>query len=47
MKIDPYHYPIILIAAFVLGIILAMALGFRPQHGSTVNELLVPWLAWA
>ena len=36
MKIDPYHYPVIIIAAFVIGVILAMVFGFRPQHG--VNE---------
>ena len=40
MKIDPYHYPLILIAAFVLGMVLAMLLGFRPEHGERVNELL-------
>jgi hypothetical protein len=40
MKIDPYHYPLILVAAFVLGMILAMLLGFRPEHGERVNELL-------
>jgi hypothetical protein len=40
MKIDPYHYPVILIAAFVLGMVLAMLLGFRPEHGERVNELL-------
>lgn len=40
MKIDPYHYPLILIAAFVLGVVLAMLLGFRPEHGERVNELL-------
>jgi hypothetical protein len=35
MKIDPYNYPLIIIAAFVIGMILAMVLGFRPQHGSS------------
>jgi hypothetical protein len=34
MKIDPYDYPIILILAFVIGFVLAMALGFRPEYGS-------------
>jgi hypothetical protein len=32
-KIDPYSYPLVLIVAFVIGFILAMALGFRPEHG--------------
>ena len=32
-KIDPYHYPIILIAAFAIGFVVAIALGFGPQHG--------------
>lgn len=31
-KIDPYNYPIIIIAAFVLGLTLAIAFGFRPEH---------------
>ena len=34
MKIDPNRYPLIIIAAFVLGIVLAIVLGFRPQHGT-------------
>jgi len=35
MKIDPYNYPVIIITAFVIGMILAMVFGFRPQHGSS------------
>ena len=35
MKIDPYNYPLIIITAFVIGMILAMVFGFRPQHGSS------------
>ena len=35
MKIDPYNYPLIIITAFVVGMILAMVFGFRPEHGST------------
>ena len=34
MKIDPDNFPVIIIAAFVFGMILAMALGFRPKYGS-------------
>jgi len=34
MKIDPYKYPIVIITAFVIGMLLAFALGFRPKHGS-------------
>lgn len=37
-KIDPYNYPIIIIAAFVLGLTLAIALGFRPEHGGGERE---------
>lgn len=34
-KVNPYHFPIIIITAFVIGIVVAMALGFRPpSHGS-------------
>jgi len=35
MKIDPYKYPVVIISAFVIGMLIAFALGFRPQHGST------------
>lgn len=38
MKIKPENYPVILIAAFVIGIVIAMALGFRPSHGSSERE---------
>ena len=34
-KIDPYNYPLIIITAFVIGLVLALALGFRPEHGAT------------
>jgi hypothetical protein len=34
MKIAPHYYPLIIIIAFIIGTILAMAFGFRPQHGS-------------
>lgn len=37
-KIDPYQFPIIIIVAFVIGFILAIALGFTPQHGSRNRE---------
>jgi hypothetical protein len=43
MKIDPYYYPVIIIAAFAIGMLIALALGFRPEHGSTKEALeLVP-----
>ncbi|GAB1471643.1 hypothetical protein MASR2M66_25210 [Chloroflexota bacterium] len=38
MKIDPYNFPMIIIMAFVIGLILAMALGFRPVHGSSTGK---------
>ena len=41
MKIDPYNFPILIIIAFVIGVVLAMLLGFRPQHGSTEHSLLL------
>jgi hypothetical protein len=34
MKIKAENYPVILIAAFFIGMIIAMALGFRPDYGS-------------
>lgn len=39
MKIDPYYYPVIIIAAFAIGMLIALALGFRPEHGSTQGTL--------
>jgi hypothetical protein len=38
MKIDPYNYPIIIILAFVIGLTLALALGFSPRHGNREGE---------
>lgn len=38
LKIDPYNYPIIIILAFVIGFVVALALGFGPQHGSRETE---------
>jgi len=35
IRIDPYSFPLIIVAAFVMGLILAFMLGFRPQHGSS------------
>lgn len=48
MKINPDSYPIIIIVAFVVGFILAMALGFRPEHGSTRDGpgILLPAAVW-
>jgi hypothetical protein len=34
MKINPNNYPVIIIAAFVIGLLLAFILGFRPGHGT-------------
>ena len=47
LKIDPYNYPTIIILAFVIGFVVAIALGFGPQHGSRETEhqiLLIPLL---
>ena len=38
LKIDPYNYPLIIILAFVIGFVVAIALGFGPQHGSREME---------
>lgn len=37
-KIDPYIYPLIIIGAFVVGFIIAIALGFSPEHSSGKRE---------
>lgn len=34
LKIDPDHFPILIIALFVIGFVISMALGFRPDYGS-------------
>lgn len=34
IQINPDHYPLIIITAFVIGVIIAMALGFTPGYGS-------------
>ncbi len=33
LKIDPRLFPAIILAAFVIGLVLAVALGFGPQRG--------------
>jgi hypothetical protein len=38
LKIDPYNYPLIIILAFVIGFVVAIALGFGPEHGSREME---------
>ena len=32
MKVDKYHYPIIILATFVGAVVLAMMLGLTPAH---------------
>ena len=32
VKVNPYHYPWIIITLFVIGFLLAVALGFSPGH---------------
>lgn len=38
LKVDPYNFPVLIIAAFVIGLMLAMVLGFRPSYGSHKGE---------
>ena len=44
LKIDPYNYPIIIILAFVVGFVVAIALGFGPEHGSREAERQIYFL---
>jgi hypothetical protein len=37
MKIQPRYYPIILIAAFVISLLIGLLLGLRPEHGSEAH----------
>jgi hypothetical protein len=32
MKVDKYHYPIIIVATLVFFLVLGLALGFVPAH---------------
>jgi len=40
MKINPDHYPVIIIVALVLFTILGLALGFLPGHGDEERNLI-------
>ncbi len=44
LKVDPGIFPAIILAAFVFGLVLALALGFSPQrsggHGSGGHSLV-------
>lgn len=33
MRINPRHYPTIIVLTFVAFLVVALLLGFRPQHG--------------
>lgn len=48
MKIDKYHFPVIIITALVIFTILGLALGFKPSHGGgNGRNLLIPALDFA
>lgn len=38
LKIDPYCYPMIIIIAFIIGFILAMALRFQLPYGDYATQ---------
>ena len=40
MKINPDHYPVIIILALVIFTILGLALGFLPSHNGEEQNLL-------
>jgi len=40
MKINPDHYPVIIILALVLFTILGLALGFVPSHNGEEHNLI-------
>jgi hypothetical protein len=41
MKINPDHYPVIIILALVLFTILGLALGFLPSHDGQEHNLIL------
>ncbi len=41
MKINPDHYPVIIILALVLCTILGLALGFLPSHNGEEHNLIL------
>jgi len=42
MKINPDHYPVIIILVLVLFTILGLALGFVPPHSGGKHNLIQP-----
>lgn len=41
MKINSRYYPVIIIAAFVVFLLIGFALGFRPRHNEGGHSLLL------
>ncbi len=41
MKINPRYYPVIIIAAFVVFLLIGFLLGFRPRHNEGGHSLLL------
>lgn len=49
MRINPRRYPAIILLTFVAFLVVALLLGFRPQHGGGhgAMEILVVSMIWA
>lgn len=47
MKIKRQHFPIIIVVAFVMFVLLGLLLGFRPTHGGGGRNAIVPLLTAA
>ncbi len=45
MKINPRYYPIIILAAYVIFLLIGILLGFGPQRGGGHGSNLLPPLA--
>lgn len=38
MKIDKYYFPVIVLSSFVIAMLLAMILGFMPEHADAERQ---------
>jgi hypothetical protein len=47
MKINKYHYPYIIVVAYIVFVLIGLLLGFRPTHSDTGHSGFMPFLTFA